>query len=100
LFFSITGCQSTQGNTGQINFYPAHSQEAQWIRNGEPIEFENAFWYNPEGFEIFLYSEMLIAGEYLGVPFFIDKVDVRPYDRLYTKFDRNKFRFFEQRPAE
>ena len=45
----------------------------------------------------FLDSEVSVVGEYQSVQFFIDKVDVRPYERLYTKFGRNKFRLFEKR---
>ena len=97
---SVTGCQSMRGNAGLIGPPPARSLEAQWIRDGEPIKFENGLWYPADGTENFLDSEMLLVGEYRGVPVFVDKVDVRPYDRLYTKFDRNKFRFFEKRTGE
>ena len=94
---SVTGCQTTQGNNGQINSYTAPVAEADWIRNGEPIKFEDELWYPVDGIESFLDSEVLYMGEYRGVPFFIDKVDVRPYNRLYTKFGRYKFRIFEKR---
>lgn len=95
--WSIIGCQNMQGNAGLIGPLPSRSLEAPWIRDGEPIEFENRLWYPADGTENFLDSEMLFVAEYRGVPVFVDKVDVRPYDRLYTKFDRNKFRFFEKR---
>ena len=72
------------------------AMEAEWIRNGEPIEFEDELWYPADSIEIFLDSEVSLIGEYQGVQFFIDKVDVRPFERLYTKFGRNKFRFFEK----
>jgi hypothetical protein len=74
------------------------SLEAQWIRDGEPIEFENEVWFPADGVEIFQDAEMFLAGEYKGVQFFLDRMDIRPYQRLYTKFDRNKFRFFEKKP--
>jgi len=96
LFFA-TGCKSTTGNAGHIGVYPVASMESEWIRNGEPIEFEEQKWYPVDDVENFMDSEMYLAGEYRGVQFFIDRVDVRPYDRLYTKFGRNRFRFFEQR---
>ena len=96
----IVGCQSTGGNIGHIQSYPIADIEAEWIRNGEPIEFEKEFWYPADSIESFLDSEMSLLGEYRGVQFFIDKVDVRPYDRLYTKFSRNKFRFFEKRQSK
>lgn len=93
------GCQSTGGNIGHVHSFPLTAMEAEWIRNGEPIEFEEELWYPADNVESFLDSEMNLVGEYQGVQFFIDKVDVRPYDRLYTKFSRNKFRFFEKRKA-
>ena len=98
--WSAGGCQSVQGNAGLISPIPSRSLEASWIRDGEPIEFENGRWYPADGTENFLDSEMLFVAEYRGVAVFVDKVDVRPYGRLYTKFDRNKFRFFEQRTSE
>jgi len=90
----LTGCQSTGGNVGRLHSYSMTSMETAWIRNGEPIEFEGASWYPQDGVEGFRDSEMHLLGEHRGVQFFADKVDIRPYDRLYTKFDRNKFRFF------
>ncbi len=100
LCFFAAGCQSTGGNIGHIQSYPIRAVETEWIRNGEPIEFEDELWYPADDIEGFLDSEMSLAGEYQGVQFFIDKVDVRPYARLYTKFSRNKFRFFEKRTSE
>ena len=96
-FLPAAGCQSTEGNVGRVQSYPLASVEAAWIRNGEPIEFEGRSWYPSDGVENFLDSEMDLLGEYRGVQFFADKVDIRPYERLYTKFGRNKFRFFEKR---
>jgi len=92
-----TGCKTTQNDFGKKKSFPAGLQEAEWIRNGDPIKFENELWYPVDGVESFLDSEMRFAGEYQGIPFFTDKVDIRPYERLYTKFDRNKFRFFKKR---
>ena len=100
LFFFAAGCQSTGGNVGHIHSYPMTAIEAEWIRNGEPIEFEGELWYPADNIEVFLDSEISLIGKYQGVQFFIDKVDVRPFDRLYTKFGRNKFRFFEKRKNE
>jgi hypothetical protein len=71
------------------------SSESEWIRNGEPIEFEGKAWHPQDGIESLQDSEVLLMGTYRDVRFFIDKLDVRPYDRLYTKFDTNKFRYFE-----
>lgn len=98
LFF--IGCQTTNGNVGHLQSYPIAMVEAEWIRNGEPIKFEEELWYPADSIEGFLDSEMMLAGIFRDVQFFIDKVDVRPYDRLYTKFNRNQFRFFEKRKEE
>ena len=95
----LFGCNSivgAGGNVGQVQSYPAISVEAQWIRNGDPIEFENELWYPQDGVETLLDSEVYLLGEYKGVQFFAEKVDVRPWERLYTKFGRNKFRYYEK----
>lgn len=99
---SMAGCQTTGtgGNVGHVSTYFLAVGDTAWIRNGEPITFEGEQWYPADGVESFLDSEMYYVGEHRGVPFFVDKVDVRPFDRLYTKFDRNKFRFFEKRKNE
>lgn len=92
----FVGCVSTSGNgnVGQIQSFPIPQVEAEWIRNGEPIEFEEGFWFPSDETESFLDSEMFLLGEYRGVQYFIEKQDVRPYNRLYTKFARNKYRAF------
>jgi len=90
----LTGCQTTKRNVGQLHTYRLAASEAEWIRNGEPIEFEGEKWYPADGTESLLDSEGYLTGEYRGVQFFVDKIDVRPYDRLYTKFSKNKFRYF------
>ncbi len=98
--FFLAGCQTTGGNVGHVQGYPTVSMEAEWIRNGEPILFEEEQWYPADSIESFLDSEMMPAGIYKDVQFFTDKIDVRPYARLYTKFGRNQFRFFEKRIEE
>ena len=92
------GCagSSRSGNVGNVFSYPVPSDEALWIRDGEPIEFEEDLWYPADGTEGFLDAEVELLGEYRGVQFFVDKTDVKPYNRLYTKFARNKFRYFEK----
>ena len=94
------GCQTSGGNVGHLQSYPVASIEAEWIRNGEPILFEEEEWYPADSVEGFMDSEMIPVDIYRDVRFFTDKVDVRPYDRLYTKFGRNQFRFFEKRKDE
>ena len=96
--FVCLGCFSAtkeSGNTGQVQSYPVPTDEPEWIRNGEPIEFEGETWYPVDGIENFLDSEVDLVGEYRNVQYFVDKIDVKPYDRLYTKFGKNKFRIFE-----
>ena len=100
LIVSTIGCHSTQGNVGQVQSYAAFTTELEWIRNGEPIVFENEKWYPKDGTETMQDSEVMLLGEYRGVQFFIDKEDVRPYKRLYTKFGRNKFRYFEKQMSK
>ena len=100
IILATAGCQSTSGDSGRIKKYSLNSIEAEWIRNGEPIEFENELWYPVDGVEGFLDSEMRLMGAHQDIEFFVDKVDVRPFSRLYTKFGKNRFRFFEKRISE
>ncbi|MDO8580060.1 MAG: hypothetical protein Q7S13_01100 [Candidatus Omnitrophota bacterium] len=90
----LSNCQTSKGNIGNVQSFDAPVVEAKWIRNGEPIEFEVEFWSPADGIENLLDSEVYLVGEYRGAQFFVDKQDVRPYNRLYTKFERNKFRYF------
>jgi len=90
------GCQGAVGNIGQLQSYSVGATEAGWIRNGEPIEFEEEFWYPKDEVESLQDIEMHMLGEYRGVQFFVEKTDVRPYNQLYTKFGRNRFRSFEK----
>ncbi|MCA9400776.1 MAG: hypothetical protein KC713_04055 [Candidatus Omnitrophica bacterium] len=94
---SLNGCSGTTGNIGQLQSYEFSTREADWIRNGEPIEFEDALWYPADGVEVLMDNEMILLGEYQGVQFFVEKMDVRPYERIYTKYGRNQFRFFEKK---
>lgn len=94
---TAAGCRTTAGNTGQVQSFSFQAIEPAWIRNGEPIEFENEAWYPKDSTENLLDSEVYQVGVYKDVQFFVDKVDVRPFDRLYTKFSRNKFRSFEKK---
>ena len=94
----LGGCTSlSSGNDGQVQSYPSPAIEAAWIRNGEPIEFEGAKWYPVNDYEVLDDSEVYQVGEYKGVQFFVAKIAIKPYNRLYTKFEKNKFRYFERR---
>ena len=95
------GCApNLRGNTGQMPVYSVPVQEAPWIRDGNPIEFEGELWYPEDAVDMLLDSEVILKGEYRGVQIFVDKVDVRPFRSLYTKFGRNKFRIFKKRGGD
>ncbi len=97
----FSGCVSSNiQNGGQLDIYPTPTQEADWIRNGEPIQFDGKLWYPQDGVENLLDSEVFLLGEYRGVQFFVEKIDVKPYDRLYTKFSLNRFRYFQVNPSD
>ena len=93
----FAGCQTGRSGNTNVNVFLLSASEADWIRNGEPIEFEKEKWYPQDGIESLLDSEVYIMGEYRGVQFFVDRTDVRPYNRLYTKFGKNKFRYFKKK---
>ena len=97
LIFLFSGCSGNMPNKGQMDVYNMPAAEAEWIRNGEPIEFEGALWYPTDRVENLLDAEVYLLGEYRDAQFFAEKTDVRPYDRLYTKFGRNRFRSFEKK---
>ena len=101
LILILSGCSSQQsGNVGQLQSYAFSPKEADWILGGEPIEYENELWYPQDGTENLQDSEVYLLGEYRGVQLFVDKLDVRPYNRIYTKFNRNQYRYFEKRKSE
>ena len=81
-------------NSGQLQSYPAPLIESGWIRNGEPIVLEKEKWYPMRDVEDLTDAEVYQIGEYKNVQIFVDKVDVKPYQRIYTKFAKNKFRYF------
>ena len=42
LFLAMMGCgRGVKGNIGNVASYRVPSIEAEWIRNGEPIEYED-----------------------------------------------------------
>ena len=102
LMFILTGlcggCASLNNNNdSQLQSYPAPIIEAGWIRDGEPIVYDGNKWYPVNDYEVLQDSEVFQIGEYKGVQIFVEKIAVKPYDRLYTKFDKNKFRYFERK---
>ena len=68
--------------------------EPKWIRDGEAIIYDGRRWYPQDDVEVLQDSEVLLIGVYRGVQVFVTKTDVKPYDRLYTKFDVNKYRYY------
>ncbi len=92
----MAGCTHvTTGNDGQLQSYAAPAVEAGWIRSGEPIDFEGRKWYSVDDTESLMDSEVYQVGEYKDVPIFVEKIDAKPYDRLYTKFANGRFRYYE-----
>ena len=91
------GCaHGPSGNDGQLQSYPYPAIEAGWIRNGEPIVYDGHQWFPVDDVENLLDAEVYQIGEYKGTQIFVDKADAKPYDRIYTKFARGKFRYFER----
>ncbi len=89
------GCAVIRNNEGRMGRYAFLEKEAGWILEGEPIEFEGQMWYPEDGIDILLDAEVILRGEYRGVQIFTARTDVKPFHRLYTKFEHNKFRIFK-----
>ena len=96
---SFTGCGALENKESRLQIYSLPDKESDWIRNGEPIEFEGERWFPQDDVVVLLDSEVFLLGEYRGVNFFVEQIDIRPYQRLYTKFGHNKFRIFEKKTA-
>lgn len=91
----FAGCAGLrQHDSGLIQSYGSPVIEAAWIRNGQPLIFENHEWYPVDDTETLLDNEVFQVGEYQGVAVFVEKIDARPYDRLYTKFAKGRFRYY------
>jgi hypothetical protein len=91
----LPGCVSSSGNDDDLMIYKVLSPEPEWIRNGEPLEFEGELWYPRDTIDVLTDSEVIPLGEYREISFYLQRIDVRPFDRLYTKFGKNKYRVFE-----
>ena len=92
---SLLGCAVAEKSV--LAEFRIPQKEADWIVAGKPIEYEGELWYPQDAIDILLDTEVTLLGEYQGVQFFAEKIDVRPYDRIYTKFGRNKFRIFTKK---
>lgn len=96
LFFALFFLVGCAANQPIEQIYSYLEPEAEWIQKGEPIEFQGQWWYPADDVENLLDTEVYSAGEYKGVQIFIEKTDVFPYERVYTKFAKNKFRYFRK----
>lgn len=96
VFMGCGGCQMAQQKNDGFLSEPA--AEPVWVRNGEPIEFEGAPWFPTDDIENLLDNEVYQAGVYRETPFYIDRADVRPFERIYIRFARNKYRACEKQP--
>jgi len=90
----VAGCNGTLTRTRNDAHYPVPQIEAEWIQNGEPLVFEGESWYPKDDVDVLTDDEVYLLGEYRGVQFFVEKVDIRPYHRLRTKFAENRFRAY------
>ena len=93
----LFGCGSKFARKKQPKVYFFPEVEAEWIRNGQPIEFEAEQWYPQDSVDILLDQEVYWIGSYNDTEVFDEKADVRPYNRIYTKFGKNKFRVFTKK---
>ncbi|MFZ5800873.1 MAG: hypothetical protein ACOY3D_05825 [Candidatus Omnitrophota bacterium] len=97
---AIILCCGCAGGVSYREIYVYAPVEAQWIRDGQPLEFEGEKWFPADVVENLLDEEVAPVGNYQGVEIFIEKSDVRPYSRLYTKFGKHKYRLFEKNIEE
>lgn len=96
----LGGCGSSGESAANVMLYKVVSPEPEWIRNGEPVEFESDLWYPLDTVDVLLDSEVVPVGTYRDVEIFTQRLDVRPYSRVYTKFGKNKFRVFESKSRD
>ncbi len=95
-----SGCGTTAVSDNSVMTYRIISPEPAWIRNGEPIQYESDLWYPRDTVDILTDAEVIVLGKYREVEFYLQAIDVRPYDRLYTKFGKNKFRVFATKSSD
>ncbi|PIW60519.1 MAG: hypothetical protein COW13_03740 [Candidatus Omnitrophica bacterium CG12_big_fil_rev_8_21_14_0_65_50_5] len=91
----VSGCLPTSKSVDVPQIYKTPAEEAQWIRKGEPLIYQDHKWYPSDATENFMDTEVIKLGEYQDAAFFASKEDVEPYDRLYTKFSRNRYRYYK-----
>ncbi|MBF0569965.1 MAG: hypothetical protein HQL18_04250, partial [Candidatus Omnitrophica bacterium] len=64
--FGAVGCQMAQEREDQAQATSAPLSEPEWLRNGEPIEFEGELWYPTDEVERLLDLEVFQAAEARG----------------------------------
>lgn len=91
------GCgMPSRGLDGNVNVSVV-AMEPEWIRNGEPIEMEQTSWYPTDEVERLMENEVVRIGQFRDVAVLVERVDVKPYARLYTRFEKGRYRAFEPR---
>ncbi len=93
---AVAGCSLPKRGDEIPVMIAAQLTEPEWIRNGEPVVVEAEEWYPTDEVENFLPAEVYEAGVFRDVPFYVEKTDIRPFERLYTRFAPNRYRAFEQ----
>lgn len=91
LILSFAGCAASQSGSFSREY---KSKEAGWIKEGKPIIFEARSWYPTEYIENHIDSEMDYVDQFQNVPFYVERRQIKPFDRIYTKFDYHKYRLF------
>ena len=92
---ALAGCFPKSRPDYIPQIYKAPDIEAPWIRNGEPLVYKDQEWYPADDTENLIDTEVYKLGEYQEVLFFAAVEDVEPYQRLYTKFGRNRYRYYQ-----
>ncbi len=87
----LAGCIAGSGGRRNVDYA---IKEAGWIKDGKPIIHDNRSWYPTEYIENHLDGEMEYVGEFQSVPFYVERRQIKPYNRVYTKFDYHKYRVF------
>lgn len=97
LAVALSGCIA--GSAGRRNIDYA-IKEAGWIKEGKPIIHDDKSWYATEYIENHLDNEMEYVGEFQSVPFYVERRQIKPYNRIYTKFDYHKYRVFLEKKRQ
>ncbi len=97
VMINLVGCSASTYKRRKPRSYMIPEVESEWILIGSPISFEEELWYPEDDIDILSDDEVYLLGEYNDTEFFVAKIDVRPYNRIYTKFEKNKFRVFEKK---